>query len=341
MNARILVLQHTGFPVPGRFDRRAPRSGWPAFAGALLFAGVLLAFVANAARAQRGGFSEMPGSARGSSLAGSVVAFPGGSDAAYWNPAGLLGLGQREVSFSYADLYGLDLAQHTAVHFAWPIIEKDYVWEEDGLRTVAKPPPATRTFGLLVSSFDGDAGDATYSETQVGLLYAWRLPAGLHAGASLRFLRAKSGVGEIDASGRAFDLGVLRRIGPFDVGLLARNLLASVDWNEGDDEPPPPRVHAGLAWQPAGWPVRLGAEWSGDSGSADYSRMGGGVEWTPVGALALRGGLARRTDVLESVTEPTGGFGLRWRELSVDYGFTSSASGYLGDTHRWSASLGL
>ena len=309
--------------------------------GAGFLAVAAIVMIPTSASAQRGGFSEIPGSARGSALAHAVVAFPGASDAAYWNPAGLLSLDRREVSFTYADLFQLGLVRQTSVHFGWPILEKDYEWNDEGLRTIVKPAPAKRTFGLLVSSLNGDLEGGSYSETQVGLLYAWRLPAGLHAGAALRFLSANSDVADLSASGRAVDLGVLRRVGPIDVGFLARNLVASVDYNAGEDEPPPLRWHVGAAWQPAFAPLRAGIEWSGDTETSDYTRLGGGLEWTPVSEVTLRGGLARHEDPLGSELAPSAGVGLRWREFAVDYAFTAAVTGRPDETHRWSASLGL
>jgi hypothetical protein len=261
------------------------------------------------------------------------------ADANLWNPAGLLGLSRRQVMAAHADLFGLDLVQHTTAQFGWPILEKQLTMEGGRIAETRLPPPAVRTFGLYFSSLGAESLTSTYRESMLGISYAWRLPQQTQGGVSFRLLRASSGLDGVEASGYAVDVGIQRAFGAFRLGAVVHDLASSVDWDEGTDDPLLQRWNAGLAWQPhRSW--RATVEASVRSGASSGSFVGGAAEWDPVSLLSLRGAIRSRRDAGEGTIEYSAGAGLVVSDLRFDYAF--APAGYeLGTTHRWSASLGL
>lgn len=300
------------------------------------------AFAAGTARSEAiyGGFPTLDVSARGTALGSSLVALTDDSEANTWNPAGLLWLGQRELTFSYADLFGLGLVEQTVAQFAWPILETDHELGSGQVVTRKLPPPAVRAFGFSVSNLSADALGVDYQETEVGLNFAWRTPGSTFAGVGVRFLWSQSSDGSVEASGQSFQVGLQRTMGQFRAGFLARDLISSLDWKEGTDDALPLRLALGLAWLPRSLPIRTTAEYTARGQADGTSRLGAAVEWDVVGPLTLRGGLRSTDDNGGQDVDWSSGLGFRWSELHVDYGFLESGND-LGTTHRWSASLGL
>jgi hypothetical protein len=315
---------------PGRFHLAA---------GAAALLGLLLGGP-RVASAQRGSFPELDASARGTALAGNLTTLASNSDAVSWNPAGLLWLSRREVSFSYSDLFGLGLVRHTVAHFGWPQLEKELRWRRGEVETVQQPPPAVRAVGLAISHLRAEAGENDYRETQLAAAYAWRGPAGVLAGLSFRLLSAQSDLEGIGASGRSLSLGIQRPFGPLRLGFAAHNLASSLNWDSGEDDPLPERWSVGLAWTPRKPPVAATAEAGFFGNAATFEHAGAGIEWRPVGSLALRGGFRHFDDPVGTRLDWAAGAGFRWGDLSVDYGFATHG-GDLGTSQRWSASLNL
>lgn len=309
---------------------------------ALLFASAMssAALAAPAAASSIGGaFLEQDSSARGTGLAGQMVALSDGSDANRWNPSGLLLLPHREISVAYADLYGLDLVQHATAQFGWPVLERDFSLGNGEVRERKLPPPAVRAFGLFLTNVNADAGSASYRETEIGASYAWRLPARARGGVSLRLLSVSSDLDGVEATGRSFDVGVQREFGTFRAAALVRDLVSSTDWKRGTDESMPKRLHLGLAWFMRS-NLRATTEGSWIASEGTRSRLGGGVEWDVAAPLQLRGGARSSTDTAGSEIEYAAGASFLWKDLRIDYGFLENGND-LGTTHRWSASFGL
>ena len=173
----------------------------------------------------------MDTSARGTALGGNLVALTSGSDAVYWNPAGLLSLEQRELSFSYSDLFGVGLVTHSVAQFGWPFMGHRVEWQGDHIRKVSLPPPATKAIGLGWSSVTAGLDNSNYIETQLALAFAWRMGSGTQFGVTYRLLKAQSSADSTsDGTGQAVDFGVQRRLGTFRLGFAASNLSSSTNW---------------------------------------------------------------------------------------------------------------
>lgn len=284
-------------------------------------------------------FATLDASARGTALSGVMAALAEDADANLWNPAGLLGLADREITAAHADLFGLDLVDHTTVQFGWPIAEKQITMEDGKIASSKLPPPAVRSFGAYFSSLSAESLTSTYRESFLGFSYAWRMFSRAHAGASLRFLRASSGLEGVEGSGYSATVGIQRSFGPFRLGAVAHDLVSNVNWDEGTDDSLPQRWNLGVAWKPsASWRAAVEGSWK--SGTDSGALLGGAAEWDVVSILSLRGGVRTRTDSQDQEMEYSAGAGLRWSGLRFDYAFVEN--GYeLGTTHRWSASLGL
>jgi hypothetical protein len=298
-----------------------------------------------------GGFPQIPATARGVALAGNMTVLAEGSEAIQWNPAGLLNLEHREIGFGYSDLFGLGLVTHTVVNFGWPFLGKEVRWENGRIRKVPLPPPAHRALGLGVTNLRAGLGDdKSYRETQILLAYAWRMPAGVRAGATFHYLTAQSAFSGAGGSGYGFDLGFIGPLGPLEVGLTTLDIASSVKWDEDPPEqgvtpvgeenaPLPQRWGLGLAWRPSSIPLALTVQ--GDwRGSFHYQDTGAGAEWHVVGPLTLRAGARHREDTLGGYMDWSAGAGFRVGSISFDYGWLDNGRD-LGATQRWSAAIGL
>ncbi|MFN8546717.1 MAG: hypothetical protein U0527_01780 [Candidatus Eisenbacteria bacterium] len=292
---------------------------------------------AEAAAQIYGGFPEIDASARSVALGGNLAALAAGAEALGSNPAGLLDTDAREVTFGYADLFGLGLISHSSAQAAWPLLGKSVQWDGGEIRTVRRPPPANRALGVAVSNLSTDIEPDRYDETQLTVAFASRGFLGFRWGADYRLLWAQSNLEDVGANGHAMDFGVKRQWRSLTVGFAARNLASSVNWQRGLDEPLAKRFQLAAAFRPLR-PLTLQAttEWVGDAGSRRASSLG--VECAPVAALTLRGAIRQREDAVDSSTEWSAGAGFQAWKLRIAYGISHHAQ-ELGDTQRWSGSF--
>lgn len=160
----------------------------------------------------------------------------------------------------------------------------------------------------------------------VGLSAGYRATSQVSLGATARWLSQKVYVYE--ASAPAFDLGVAwRAASRLQVAACVNNLGPALDWGGGTEASLPLTLRAGLAWQPRTQVSVYGDFWSVREHSARFAT---GVEWRPVEFLALRGGcVAGQDEQLFS-----GGTGLFWRGLGVEYAVVPRSAG-LGTVHRF------
>jgi hypothetical protein len=303
---------------------------------------------ARASESVTGAFPLLEASARGAALAGNLSALAEGSESVLYNPAGLLAESQREVSFSYADLFNLGLVSHSAVLFDWPVLGHEISWENGRIRKVPVPPPARYALGLGVSNLRGDLGTDSYSEMQFALALAWRLPWKMRAGATYRYLSAQSDLPFSGGHGFALDLGWSQVSGPVTLGLTAANLVSGTNWapevttsstkTGEEDDPLLRRWSLGVAWRPAFAPVNLTAQSQWVGSAFRWQSIGGGAEW--YGPLILRAGLRHREDALGGRTDFSAGAGFKLKMVRLDYAWQNSGWD-LGPTHRWSGSVAL
>ncbi len=307
-----------------------------------------------------GAFPRLEVSARGLALGGTPAAAAEGSESVLWNPAGLLSLERRELTFTYADLFGLGLVDHSVVQFGWPFLRTRIRWDGDHFVKERLPAPAHHAIGIAFSSVRAEVGEEdSYSESQLALALAWRMFWGLRSGLTYRYLTADADVGSAGGHGHGVDFGMLREVGPVDLGFSATNLVSSMTFDpepESDgvevpdrNDPIPRRWEAGLAFRPlAGRPFGweggenlrwfAGALWSGDGFETSQYSTGG--EFAVLPECTVRGAARRRHDVLGWRWEWGAGLGVRVGELRFDYGVTDSAHD-LGTTHRWGAGIAL
>jgi len=295
-----------------------------------------------------GAFPRLDGSARGTALGGNLAALAEGADAISWNAAGLLQISRREVSLTYADLFGLGLVTQSGAQFAWPRLRREVEWKDGRIERRTLPPPADRALGITIHGLRGELGNDHYLEMQGGVAVAWSLPAGARSGICYRFLSSQSGFRSTGGTGHTLDLGVQRDAGPIRLGLAAANLVSTTNW-KGDPggttagnlgEPLAERWSAGLAWLPSRWPLRatVQGDWAG--GGFTALQRGGGVEWEAHRLLTLRGGCRQRQDILGWRTDWGAGAGVRAGGYRVDYAWQSNDHG-LGETHRWTLGISL
>jgi hypothetical protein len=320
--------------------------------------------VAESSSSSRGAFS-FSGFATGAGtramgMNGAFAAVSDDSSSAYWNPAGLTSSWYKEISFTRADLYDLDLITNNvlsisapetrggAISFGWNQLRYDFEsWREEA---------------FLVS----------YAKTLVqdSRLKTQDSRFGLSCGAAFKYLRQTSKLdiaaagdeeGEdvapvfCKARGMGLDIGVLARVRAKDgrnrlsIGIAAHNIPTVVKWNSGDletEEYIPFRYEAGLSCEPLPR-LNVALDLVGEQDVTLKEIHLGMEHWIfpvkyslPITEknLAIRGGIARQLSASKRMTF-TGGLGIRWNSWQLDYAYLMDSDG-LGDTrNRFSVSV--
>ena len=299
---------------------------------------------------------------RAMGMNGAFAAVSDDSSSAYWNPAGLASSWYKELSFTRADLYDLDLIINNALNmsapetsrgamsFSWTRLDYDFEsWKEEVyLLSYAKT--------LLGPTIQDPVGSAGKSFS-------------LAAGITFKYLRQAS---ELDitpdvqegdtiesvfckARGMGLDIGLLARTRAKDgrnrlsIGIVAQDIPTVIRWNSGEletEEYLPYRYKAGCSLEPL---PRLTVAFDvvGEQ-SVGLKELHFGVEhWIfpakrtfPVSErnLAIRGGIAKQLSASERMTF-AGGLGIRWASWQLDYAYLMDSNG-LGDTrNRFSVSV--
>jgi len=308
---------------------------------------------------------------RAMGMNGAFSAVSDDSSSAYWNPAGLTSSWYKELSFTRANLYDLDLitsntlnmsAPETtagAISFSWTRLQFDFEsWNEE----VFLLSYAKTLYGTAVAT-------ASASQTK-------RSGFSLSLGATLKYLRQTSDlklmpVSGIDsegfdenqiiepvfceAKGVGLDIGLLARIGAKDgrnrltIGIAVQDIPTVIKWNSGDletKENVPYRYKAGCSFEPL---PRLTAAFDlvGEQ-NVNLKELHFGIEhWIfptkrsfPISEknLAIRGGVAKQLSASKRMTF-AGGVGIRWAAWQLDYAYLMDSNG-LGDTrNRFSISV--
>lgn len=308
---------------------------------------------------------------RAMGMNGAFSAVSDDSSSAYWNPAGLTSSWYKELSFTRANLYDLDLitsntlnmsAPETtagAISFSWTRLQFDFEsWNEE----VFLLSYAKTLYGTAVAT-------ASASQTK-------RSGFSLSLGATLKYLRQTSDlklmpVSAIDsegsdenqiiepvfceAKGVGLDIGLLARIGAKDgrnrltIGIAVQDIPTVIKWNSGDletKENVPYRYKAGCSFEPL---PRLTAAFDlvGEQ-NVNLKELHFGIEhWIfptkrsfPISEknLAIRGGVAKQLSASKRMTF-AGGVGIRWAAWQLDYAYLMDSNG-LGDTrNRFSISV--
>jgi len=304
---------------------------------------------------------------RAMGMNGAFSAVSDDSSSAYWNPAGLTSAWHKELSFTRANLYDLDLitsntlnisAPETtggAMSFSWTRLQFDFEsWNEE----VFLLSYAKTLVGASQSSSRGHSG----FNLSLGATLKY-----LRQASDLELLPSVSSEGEgIDegqiiapvfckAKGMGLDFGIIARIGAkdgrnrFTVGIAIQDLPTVIKWNSGDletQENLPYRYKVGFSFEPL---PRLTAAFDlvGEQ-NVNLKEVHFGIEhWIfavnrsfPISEknLAIRGGVAKQLSSSKRMTF-AGGVGIRWASWQLDYAYLMDNNG-LGDTrNRFSISV--
>lgn len=272
-------------------------------------------------------FLEVPAGARASAMGGAYSAVANGAEAAFWNPAGLLGTKGTEVTGTHYEwiqslrqdqfalagqLFGGGVAASMRALYSEPIEQRDEL-------------------GNLVGTFGSH-------DLQFALGYGFDLGGGLSGGLSGQYVRER--LAELSADTWGVDLGLGYAPESWSgarAALAVQNLGPAAQYTfdglPGRDVGLPMALHGGLSASRAlGTMTLLGALDSRLTRGRPGIVALGAELGTPVGA-ALRAGL-RVNDDLASMSF---GMGYVANGFALDYAFVPSRLDF-ADTHRFSFS---
>ena len=291
-----------------------------------------------------GSFVRDGASARAFGMGGAYAAIAAGAVGGYWNPAGLSVCELPTVGGLYMDKYGLDIS-FQSLGVGVPITE------EIGVGVV-----------LIRSSIDdipfsGAEGDGVFSETQsvyvlsgacdLGTIANERpdgsaVSASFHLGGSVKSYSHRLLEGR--SSGIGFDVGLLASValgwGTVEFGLCAADLFdTSIQWYGTDHNPMneiPWVNRCGIALSLLEQRLVVAAEADIALQRSHLNRLRGGVEFSVVEGLTLRGGIVMASD---GETRFSTGGTLGWRNVLIDYAFVPHR--ILGNSHIFSFEVQL
>jgi len=342
-----------------RHSSRSFRPG-PRPAAALAF---LLCFAAQAAPAHAtryaGEFLRIGVGGRALGMGSAFVGLADDGTAAYWNPAGLATLPERQVTFMHAEQFG-SIVQYDFLSFVTPLNAPGKPAQALGVSLVrlgVDQIPDTR--GLQILDVNGN-GKFDYpedrllvdesrfvfdSDNDVALLlsYARSVGRGVSLGGNFKYIRQWLG-DSLRSNGFGLDLGALY-VGPhgFSAGArLADATTTRILWNTGTGEFIAPSLRLGAAKSQGfhgrrhvvtgALDVQVGFS---DERLSSQAHLGAvtfefhpGVEYWFERRLALRAGFEAQNF--------TAGAGLRFRRLGLDYAYLDHRD--LDASHRISGS---
>ena len=269
-------------------------------------------------------FLLLPVGGRAVGLGQAVVAGVDGSEAVWWNPAGLARQEKREL----------------AIHHSQPFFDAS----EDAL-TIVVPSSLLGVIALSANILDfGDEQQTDVAGNPIGTIttqsfvfagsYATAVGTRLNAGINYKVLQFRvncsagcpPGVGA-NATSSAIDLGVqydLRGIAPVTVGAAVRNLGPSLQVNDNpQSDALPARVHLGLRWRARAIERRAAGTEIALAGDVVDRFGAGAASWrTGIDATWRKRASLRAGYVFDrsEASGPAIGFGLRQGGLIVDVG---------------------
>jgi hypothetical protein len=341
-------------PLPSR-----ARSG--ARPAAALLATLSLLVLADGALATRyaGEFLRIGAGARALGMGSAFAGLADDGTAAFWNPAGLATLPQRQVNAMHAEQFG-SIVQYDFVSYATPIGGPGKPRQGLAvslLRLGVSDIPDTRGLEILDQNGNGvfdypedrllvDESRFVFdSDNDVAILlgYAREVRPGLSLGGTFKVVRQWLG-DSLRSNGFGADLGALW-VGPrgWSAGAILRDATTTqILWNTGTSEFVAPSLRVGGAKSTsfrgrrhvvtAALDVQVGFS---DERLASQAHVGGvtfdfhpGVEYWLERTLALRAGLEARNFAA--------GAGIRVRKFGLDYAYLDHSD--LDSSHRISGS---
>ena len=263
-------------------------------------------------------------------LGGAYAAVADDAGAALWNPAGLAGLDRRRIDFSGTNLVGMGFSERY-LSLAYPH------WRHGNFSLTL------RIFGVDGIEQRDDrnlllADDLQDQELELVLAHARRLRPGLSVGGGLKLQRQS--LAGYAGTGLGLDAGVLveplalsgardESARAWSVGLALRNLVEPGIRLDAETVPDPRAVRLGTAYRRSmGESLRGLAAMDVEKTAGMDARLHLGAEVVYDEQAALRLGLMAGA--------LTAGFGVRWRDVSVDFAFEDNV---LGSIKRIGVSL--
>ncbi len=277
-----------------------------------------------------GAYLRFGSSARALGLGGLDVVLGEGSGAAYGNPAQIGFLQDYEFSATHASLYEGSL--YHVLTFAAPWTR----WGGVSLGVVSLGCGGFEQRGPTDNRYSIKGEE--FSDSQTGLLMGWGTEfsrVGYSLSLASRVKLVNHAMLEKSAWGFGADMGlehrfvfpyVHRYITPLQVGAHFSNLLQPALTLDEESESFPSRLSLGIGYS-VGERATAGIEFApiGSGGR----RIRGGIELRPREEIRLRAGM--------NSAEITGGFGIRWRDIAVDYAVSWHEE--LSTSHRVSLAL--
>ena len=303
----------------------------------MIVAAVAWLLAAGMARAEEAAsFLLIGGGARAAAMGGAAVALSADADAIYWNPAGLASVTRPEAGATHA-LYLGDT--YDALAAAVPlgnrgVLRKEELGSRSGRAAATAYYPAESDMGVVAvglarmgyAAQEGrDAarrptGTFSASDYSASLAYARRVGGGFSAGLAVK--RAQTRLADSSAGATALDAGGVLDLGTrfsWRFGAAVRNLGQDLRFSE-QASPLPLTFAAGASAEPFRGLLLTGeVQRRSKSGTTAGSF---GAEYRLHSVVALRAGYLQ--DRGPSATRwggPTGGLGLGWGRLRVDYSF--------------------
>jgi len=269
----------------------------------------------------------IPTSPKAIALGGGLSAMGGDLDSLRNNAAGLGSLSGAQATFSHGILAestslehvaaGMKVGENTGIALGY-----DYI-------NMGSVDVFTLTSGVPTS-----AGTLTPYGSNISLGVGRSFGMGLSAGITGKYLMQN--LDGTSSSAVSADLGAQWAS---EMGVSAGVSINNLVGQQLESNTLPSDVNLGLGYKFAEQPVMLGLDASIDraNGSSSNNRIHGGVEYSPISQLALRGGYAANGSNQES--GPTFGVGLKYGWASFDYSMNMSSR--LANTQQFSLTANL
>lgn len=261
--------------------------------------------------------------ARAAGMGGAYTALSDGSEASYWNPAGMVGLQGYEVSFS---------------HFAW----YQDVTLEQGAFAFALNDRTTMAASIIYLNYGEingyDAGNQSIGELTAydwagGLSLGYRLTDDLSIGATGKFINQK--FDEITGSAFAVDLGASYSVGQWTFAAVGSNIGSAMTF-ESQSEDLPSSLRVGVAVENIITGLRAAVDY--DSRFQGASVLHNGLEMNFQDRYFLRTGYNVDLDGEDHTIDDgiTFGAGLRFGVAEINYAYSLKDQYSSEDLHRFS-----
>ena len=220
----------------------SPRRVTPVAARLFVAAGLVFAawLLPAAAQAQSGG---QPGAflyygvgGRALAMGGAYTAIADDATAAYWNPAGLAQIQRKEITTMQATLYAA--TKFTYVAFAYPT-------KGGSTFAISMTQLASTGFEQVNVEFDPVTNEpktitaaGTFADQQQAIGFHWGKNVTETVSFGLGLQQVTRKLGPSSDSFRTLDIGVLKAMGPYRVGLVLQNAFSQQAGTKTDDKLP-------------------------------------------------------------------------------------------------------